>query len=217
MRRGSFITFEGGEGSGKTTQINKLAEKLAQDGVKVLTTREPGGTEEAEKIRNLIVQRRGGDWTPMAETLLINAARAMHVERVIAPAIEEGKVVLCDRFTDSTVAYQGHGHGFSIEKIIQIQSLVIGSLVPTLTFVLDIEPKVGLSRSGRRLAAEALHVEQNEDRFENMEIAFHERLRHGFLEIAKNEPKRCVVLDASGDAQNMADTIYKHTQDVLRG
>jgi len=215
--QGVFITFEGGEGSGKTTQINKLAERLVQDKVKILTTREPGGTEEAEKIRNLIVQRNGGDWTPMAEVLLINAARTMHVEKIIAPALGEGKVVLCDRFVDSTMAYQGYGHGFEIDQIKAVQNLVIGDLMPDLTFVLDIEPEVGLARSGRRLAAEALQVEQNEDRFENMGIEFHERLRAGFLEIAAEEAERCAVFDAAEDVDVMADAIYARVSEALKG
>ena len=217
MAQGLFITFEGGEGSGKTTQINKLAERLVADKVKVLTTREPGGTEEAEKIRNLIVQRNGGDWTPMAEVLLINAARTMHVEKIIAPALAEGKVVLCDRFTDSTLAYQGYGRGFDLAQIKAVQDLVIGDLVPNLTLMLDIEPEAGLKRSGRRLAAEALQIEQNEDRFENMEIDFHERLRTGFLEIAVSEPERCVVLDAAQDVEPMADEIYACVRSRLKG
>ena len=215
MTEGVFITFEGGEGSGKTTQINKLAERLAQEGAKVLTTREPGGTEEAEKIRNLIVQRDGGNWTPMAEVLLINAARVMHIEKVIVPALKEGKIVLCDRFTDSTRAYQGYGHGFELNKINKIQDIVVDSLNPNLTFILDIEPSLGLKRSGRRLAAEALQVEQSEDRFENMELDFHERLRAGFLEIAEQNPDRCVVLDATENIDVMADDIYDRVKENL--
>ena len=146
----------------------------------------------------------------MAETLLINAARTMHVEKVITPALEEGKVVLCDRFADSTLAYQGYGYGFNLDVIKDIHAFVFGDLKPDITFVLDIDPEIGLKRSGRRLAAEALQVEQSEDRFENMDMSFHENLRRGFLEIAKDHPDRCVVMDASQDPNEMADRIFEH-------
>lgn len=207
MGQGIFITFEGGEGSGKTTQINKLAEKLTAQKIRVVTTREPGGTDEAEKIRDLIVQRGGGEWTPLAETLLLCAARAMHVEKVILPFLGEEKIVICDRFTDSTLAYQGYGRGLDKEAILKLQDITIGDLKPDLTFILDIDPKTGLARSGRRMAAETLQVDQTEDRFENMELEFHERLRAGFLEIAKKEPERCHVIDASKDAEKIAEKI----------
>ena len=126
-------------------------------------------------------------------------------------------MVLCDRFTDSTVAYQGYGRGFDLAQIKAVQNLIIGDLTPDLTLMLDIEPEAGLKRSGRRLAAEALQIEQNEDRFENMEIDFHERLRAGFLEIAAGEPERCVVLDAAQDVVSMADEIYAQVQSRLKG
>jgi dTMP kinase len=202
--RGLFISFEGGEGSGKTTQINRLAGYLSEKSHKVITTREPGGTPEGEKIRELLVQRGGGDWTPMAECLLFCTARVMLVEKTIRPALEKGKVVISDRFSDSTFAYQGYGRGFAISEIEKLNRLAIGDFKPDLTFVLDIEPSKGLARSNRRLAAESLHLKQTEDRFENLDIGFHERLRAGYLAIAKKEPKRCHVIDASQDLEKIA-------------
>ncbi len=211
-RNGFFITFEGGEGSGKTTQINRLAKAISDLGHKVVTTREPGGTHEAEKIRDLIVQRDGGQWTPMAEILLLFAARVMHVEKVIKPAIEDGHIVICDRFTDSTRAYQGYGHEFDLSIIEQINTLSLGSFAPNLTLILDVDPKMGLERSDRRLAAEKFLSEQMEDRYEQLDIAFHERLRKGFLEIAASDAERCCVFDAS---QNI-DVLTQEIADIVR-
>lgn len=207
MGKGLFISFEGGEGTGKTTQVNKLADSLTKKKFKVVTTREPGGTQEGDKIRNLIVQRDGGNWTPMAECLLLFAARAMHVENVIKPALESGKVVISDRFTDSTRAYQGYGRGFPMKNIEELNKLVLNDFKPDLTIVFDIDPKKGLARSDRRLAAEELSLNQTEDRFEGMDLAFHQKLRDGFLDIAKKEPGRCVILDASLSIEDITKKI----------
>ena len=204
---GFFITFEGGEGSGKTTQINRLASTLTHLGKQVVTTREPGGTVEAEKIRDFLVQRDGGDWSPIAEALLLFAAREMHYQKVIKPALENGKIVICDRFTDSTRAYQGYGHDLPLEKIEQLKKITIGDVEPDLTFILDIDCKEGLSRSNRRLENEVSEAESKEDRFENMELAFHEKLRQGFISIAKNDPDRCAVIDASSNIDDVHETI----------
>ena len=125
-RASLFITLEGGEGSGKTSQINRLAQALTERGYRVVTSREPGGTVEGERIRDLLVQRDGGNWTPMAEVLLLNAARSMHISEIIKPALDKGKIVICDRFTDSTVAYQGYGRDMSLDKIKEIQDAVVG-------------------------------------------------------------------------------------------
>lgn len=213
---GLFITFEGGEGAGKTTQINKLASSLTEAGHKVITTREPGGTPEAEKIRDFVVQRDGGDWSPMAETLLFFAARIMHVEKVIQPTLDNGKIIICDRFTDTTRAYQGYGHGLDLDKIENLKQSVLGDLEPDITFILDIAPKAGLERSEKRLAAEALNIRQKEDRFENLELKFHERLRNGFLEIAKNNPDRCILIDATQDMKNITKTILETVNKKLK-
>jgi len=192
-----FISFEGGEGSGKTTQINRLSEFLNAKGQKVVATREPGGTTEAEKIRDFLVNRDGGNWSPEAETLLLYAARSMHVNSVIKPALENDKTVITDRFSDSTLAYQGYGHGYDLDKIIAIDELVLGGFKPDITFILDIDAEEGIARSTRRLAGEELGFDRLEDRFERLDIEFHHKLRQGFLEIAKQNPKRCHVIDAT--------------------
>lgn len=212
MSKPLFITFEGGEGSGKTTQINRLSQSLSDMGYKVITTREPGGTPEAEKVRELIVQRDGGEWTPMAETLLLFAARIMHVEKVIKPALQGGKIVICDRFADSTIAYQGYGHGVDQHAIEEIYAHSLGHFKPDLTFLLDIKPEIGLERAGRRLAAESINVEQREDKFENIGLEFHERLRQGFLEIAHAEPDRCQIIDASRSLETLTEEILNITR-----
>ena len=212
---GLFISFEGGEGSGKTTQINKLAESLTQQGCRVVTTREPGGTPEAEKIRDFIVQRAGGDWTPMAECLLLFAARTMHVEKIIRPALEKGKIVISDRFTDSTRSYQGYGRGFSLEKIEELNTLVLDGFEPDLTFILDIDPEIGLTRSERRLASEQMDIKQTEDKFERLDFDIHKAIRKGFLEIAEKEPERCHVIDATLSIEDMAQVIQSIAQERL--
>ena len=187
-----FITFEGGEGAGKTTQIQLLESALQAKGQDIVITREPGGTPEAEKIRNLLVQRDGGNWTPLAEALLFFTGRHMHVERKIKPALAAGQVVICDRFTDSTVAYQGYGHGFDLNILQEIKRLSIGDFEPDITFIFDILVEEGLARSGKRLESDG----STEDRFERLQIDFHERMRQGFLNIAKDNPTRCVVINA---------------------
>ncbi len=214
-KSGVFISFEGGEGSGKTTQIEHLRSKLEQQGSKVIVTREPGGVAEAEQIRNLLVQRDGGDWNAISEVLLLFAARSMHIEKLINPALEKGDVVICDRFTDSTIAYQGYGRGEDIQKITDIEKIVIGDFKPDITFILDIDVKTGLERSTRRLAGENLESEKTEDRFERLDVAFHERLRSGFLEIAKQDRERCYVLDALQTEVALAEEIAEKTLEKL--
>lgn len=204
-----FISFEGGEGSGKTTQINKLAETLTLAGKKVLTTREPGGTDEGEKIREFIVQREGGEWSALSEALLIYAARDMHVQRLIRPALEEDKIVITDRFYDSTFVYQGYGRGLDLDSLSKINDIVLKGLKPDITFVLDIDSEQGLTRSQRRLASEQLGVDQTEDRFERLALDFHQKIRDGFLDIANKEPERCHVIDASQSIEDMAAQIKK--------
>ncbi len=210
-----FITLEGGEGAGKTTQINRLAEALTRENYKVITTREPGGTPEGEKIRSLFVRDGGAQWTPLAEVLLVLAARAMHVERVVRPALEAGKIVLCDRFSDSTLAYQGYGRGLDAKTIARLSQDVLGDLQPDLTFILDLPPEVGLSRSTKRMAREGLSGIEGEDRFEKLEMGFHHKVREGFLTIAKNEPERCVVIDATASVDAMAGAIWDAVRKTL--
>ena len=212
---GLFISFEGGEGSGKTTQINRLSDYLNAQGRRIVSTREPGGTDEAEKIRNFLVKRDGGNWTPEAETLLLYAARSMHVQQIIKPGLDDGKVVISDRFSDSTLAYQGYGHGYDLQKIRDLDALILDGFKPDVTFILDIEPQKGIERSTRRLANEALNLKRMEDRFEQLDISFHEKLRAGFLEIAAQEPQRCHVIDASQDLDKVTEDIQKIIDKVI--
>lgn len=215
-KKSLFITLEGGEGTGKTTQINRLADALTREDYKVITTREPGGTPEGENIRSLLVRDSEARWTPLAEVLLVLAARAMHVELVVRPALEAGKVVLCDRFSDSTLAYQGYGRGLD-PKVIEILSRdVLGDLQPDLTFILDLPPEIGLSRSTKRLARESTSSEGTEDRFEKLDTAFHEKVRAGFLSIAMTQKERCIVIDATRSVDEIARAIWDATQKKLR-
>lgn len=211
MSRGLFITFEGGEGAGKTTQIKKIAETLRGQGREVVTTREPGGTPEAEKIRDLLVRREGGAWTPEAEMLLLFAARHIHVEQLIKPALAAGKIVVCDRFTDSTRAYQGYGHGLNLAMIESVNRAVLDGFGPDLTFILDVPVDTGLARAGGRLKKDG----SGEDRFERLDKAFHERLRQGYLDIARKEPQRCVVLDGLQPKEKITDRVINEVLDRL--
>jgi len=200
-----FITFEGGEGSGKTTQIQLLKDYFEGQGREVITTREPGGTIEAEKIRELLVQRDGGNWTPTAEALLFFTARHMHVETKIKPALAAEKIVICDRFTDSTIAYQGYGHEFDLDILKQIQNVSIDDFQPDKTFILDIDVKSGLDRAGKRMEGE--DSGDTEDRFERMDLSFHENLRQGYLTIAKQNPNRCMVVNADQSIEGVHSDI----------
>jgi dTMP kinase len=199
VRRGRFITFEGGEGTGKSTQARILAERLAPSAGEVVLTREPGGSPGAEQIRALVLQGDAARWSPVSETLLMYAARADHLERQIRPALERGATVICDRFLDSTRAYQGAGGGVSVRLLETLERHVIGETRPDLTLVLDLPVEVGLARATSR---EAL------DRFEAMGRDFHERLRQGFLDAAKAQPDRCAVIDASGDVETVSAAIW---------
>lgn len=189
MKPGLFITFEGGEGGGKTTQSTLLYQALKEEGVPVIRTREPGGTEGAEQIRHLLVQNDAPLWEKMTELLLHFAARVEHVEKVIKPALAEGKTVICDRFTDSTLAYQGYGHGLGAEIIQMMRNISIGNFQPDITFILDIAPSAGIERANSR------HGTDN--RYEQMGLDFHLRVREGFQAIARDNPGRCVVLNAA--------------------
>ena len=186
---GRFITFEGGEGGGKSTQLRLLAEELRAAGREVVTTREPGGSPGAEDIRALLVQGEVGRWDGLTEALLHSAARRDHLVRTVWPALARGAWVLCDRFADSTLAYQGYGHGMALGTIAQLTHTATGGFGPDLTLILDLPVADGLRRAHGRGGAE--------DRYERMGTAFHERLRQGFLDIARAEPGRCVVVDAA--------------------
>lgn len=189
---GRFITLEGGEGAGKTTQINLLREALQEKGYDVVITREPGGTTEAEAIRTLLVTQQDREWTVEAETLLLFAARSMHLRDLILPELEQGKIVLCDRFTDSTRVYQGYGREMDKTKIETIKAVTIGDFEPDLTLLCDIPAEKGLSRSLKRLD----ETGSNERRYEEKDLSFHETLRRGFLELANKHSKRIKIIDA---------------------
>ena len=213
---GKFISFEGGEGSGKSTQVAMLAERLSKDGLRVIRTREPGGAPAAEEIRSLLVSGSVDRWSPMSEVLLNYAARDMHVAQTIAPALARGDWVITDRFADSTRAYQGFGGGIAIERIDAIHSAVLGDFRPDLTIILDLPVEEGLARAGKRFMEKRQQGERlQEDRFERMERDFHHRLRDGFLQIAKAEPTRCRIVDASADLEIVAERVFETVTAVL--
>ena len=190
MARGRFITLEGGEGAGKSTQLGRLGERLRSLGLEVVATREPGGSPGAEAIRELVLNGAADRWSPVTETLLMYAARRDHIERVIAPALARGAWVVCDRFADSTRAYQGAGGGVAPGLIAALEAEVLGEARPDLTLVFDLPPEAGLARAQAR---------GGEMRFESKGLDFHARLRAGFLRIAAEEPERCVIIDATAD------------------
>lgn len=199
MAKGRFITLEGGDGTGKSTQIKLLQKALASTGLDVITTREPGGTPQAERIRDLLLQRDSGKFDPMTEALLLFAARREHLVEKIWPAMEKGQWVISDRFADSSRAFQGYGMGLDMKVIEQLYALAAGTFEPDLTLIFDIDPAVGLARSGKQKSAAQNTSEGTEDRYERMGLEFHNRLRNGFLEIARQNPDRCVIVDASKD------------------
>jgi dTMP kinase len=188
--RGRFITLEGGEGAGKSTQVRRLAAHLAAQGIPVLVTREPGGSAGAEKIRSLLLD--GGGFDPVAEAMLMFAARREHVVATIRPALAAGMWVICDRFADSTRAYQCHGQGVPGEVYRKLADLALEGLAPDLTLILDIPPEAGMARAAARGVAA--------DRYERLDSGFHARVRAVFLAIAAAEPARCAVVDATRDA-----------------
>jgi dTMP kinase len=204
---GIFITFEGGEGAGKSTQIRRLAERLRAGGRDVVLTREPGGSPGAESIRELLLNGETDRWSPLTEALLMNAARRDHIERVIAPALARGTVVLCDRFADSTRAYQGAGGQVATAVIAQLEAAVVGDMRPDLTLIFDLPVAEGLRR--------ALSRNGGEERFEAKGAAFHERLRAAYLEIARTEPERCVVIDATATLDAVEAAILAAVQPRL--
>lgn len=197
---GRFITLEGGEGAGKSTQTRRLAAALDARGVESIVTREPGGSPGAEDIRNLLVNGEPGRWDALTEMLLLFAARADHVSRTIRPALDAGKFVICDRFTDSTYAYQGVGRGTPRETIRRIESVVLEDFKPDMTLILDLPVEEGLKRAGARGGSET--------RFENFDTDFHERLRQAFFDIARRSPDRCVIIDAAAGEDDVAQAIW---------
>lgn len=201
MSRGYFITLEGGEGAGKSTHTQTIKNFLASKGIDLVLTREPGGSDGGERIRPLLVQGTAGQWDALTEYLLFSAARRDHIERLLKPALSSGKWVLCDRFYDSSVAYQGYGGGVSLSFLETVYREIAGHFEPDLTFLFDLPPEIGLSRARSR--------NDQETRFEEKEIAFHERLRRGFLEITKGSPSRFEIIRAEDPKDVIAERILQ--------
>ncbi len=201
-KKGRFITFEGGEGTGKSTQIRRLSAALEKRKIPHIVTREPGGSPGAEVIRALVLRGDPGRWNPLTEALLFYAARADHTERTIKPALDEGKWVLCDRYSDSSYAYQGGGRGLARETVRRIEAIAIDDFKPDLTLIFDMPVEVGLQRSINRAG-------NYETRFEEMDVAFHERMRKTFLDIAKRAHDRCVIIDASKEVDEVAEAVMR--------
>ena len=205
--KGIFITFEGGEGSGKTTIIKRLTEELTQKGYSVVCTREPGGSKIAEGIRNIILDKENTEMDYMTEALLYAASRAQHLSEKVKPALKEGKVVLCDRYLDSSLAYQGYARGLGIDRVYDINLYATEGLLPNLTLFVDIAPSVGLAR-----------IKQNhreEDRLDKEKIDFHERVHSGYLEVARRFPERIKVVDGEQSVEEVNADVQKIIIDYL--
>jgi dTMP kinase len=207
VAHGKFITFEGGEGAGKSTQLRRLVARLEVEGHGVVATREPGGSPGAEDIRALVLQGQADRWSPVTETLLMYAARRDHVERVIRPALSKGAWVVCDRFADSTRAYQGAAGGVDPNLIAALEAHILEATRPDLTLIFDLPVSEGLNRAHARAGAEL--------RFESKGAPFHERLRDGFLAIAKAEPRRCAVIDATGTPDEVEARVWAAVRERL--
>jgi dTMP kinase len=207
MKRGRFITFEGGEGAGKSTQIRLLSERLRAVGIDPVVTREPGGSPGAEALRELLLGGAAKPFGPMAEAALFYAARDEHLEETIRPALTAGRWVVCDRFSDSTRAYQGASGGVDDTVLHALERIVVAKTRPDLTVILDVPPAEGLKRAQSR----GLPT----DRFEAEGLAFHERLRERFLAIAAQEPERCVVIDGTRTAEEVAEAVWQATASRL--
>lgn len=207
--RGRFVTFEGGEGAGKSTQIKMLADHLQKEGVRLVLTREPGGSPGAEIMRHLVLSGMGKLLGPEAETLLFAAARDDHVRNVILPALNQGSWVLCDRFFDSTRAYQGSQGKVAPDVLNAMQRVTIGDLKPDLTLILDVPVEIGLQRAGVRRGA------GTPDRFEGEDIKFHKGLREAFHKIAAEDPRRCVLIDATASAETVSQLVWDAVRERL--
>lgn len=203
MSRGFFITFEGGEGAGKSTQVTRLAERLRAGGHEVLVTREPGGSPGAEAVRHVLLSGAAEPFGPVMEAILFAAARSDHVEQVIRPAVERGTVVLCDRFMDSSRVYQGVTGDLDPKFMAALEKVAVNGMIPDLTLILDIEPEEGLRRASARRGADAA------DRYEKETIDIHRRRREAYLDIADAEPERCIVVDAGRPADEIAAVIER--------
>jgi dTMP kinase len=208
-----FITFEGIEGCGKTTQIGHLTSYLKRTDRPFLLTREPGGTEVGEKIRQILLSSENARIEPMAELFLYAAARVQHFLQVIRPALGDGKIVLCDRYADATLAYQGFGRGLDPAWIEEIHARSVENVKPDLTFLLDLPVEEGLRRAWKRIEKNQV----KEDRFEKEAVDFHQRVREGYLTLARREPRRIIVLDGMKDEQSLHQEIVSQLSSKLRG
>lgn len=204
MEQGYFITFEGGDGSGKSTQIKKLKSFLEANGFDVILTREPGGTEIGEKIRSIILDPENGEMSAVTEAMLYAASRAQHVTEVIKPAVDSGKIVICDRFVDSSIAYQGYGRKLG-ESVEIINSYAVGEYMPHMTFLLKLKPQAGSSRIAGR----------DKDRIEQESAAFHQAVFDGYEELEKLYPERIIGIDASGTIEQIEEEIRAHIKKLL--
>ena len=204
--RSRFISIEGGEGAGKSTQVGLLVAALDRAGVLVRATREPGGSPGGEAIRRLLLEGEGDRWDAIGEALLLVAARRDHVVRVIAPALAQGEWVVSDRFADSTTAYQGYGRGVGLKDLATLHRFALGDFAPDLTVILDLPVEIGLARAAARSGA---------DRFERLDRDFHEKLRHGFRQIADENPTRCVLVGASADPQTVHRAVVQTVEQRL--
>lgn len=202
-----FITLEGPEGSGKSTQIKRLAKRLESMGFPVITTREPGGTPIGDQIRQVLVRMENKELHPRTEILLFLAARAQLVEQLIKPALQDGKIILCDRYGDSTLAYQGYGHGLDLEKLRQMLDFATDHLKPDLTILMDLDVKTGLMRK---------KAEDEWNRLDAYEVLFHERVRQGYLELANEEPERWRIVDASQGIDAVQEDLFQIILDALK-
>lgn len=203
MSKGFFITFEGGEGSGKTTQSELLYNNLKQKGLNVTRTREPGGTILAESIREILLKGEKDKMSSLTELYLFAAARRDHIDNIIAPSLKNNEIVICDRFIDSTTAYQGYAGNIDLNLINSINNFTIGSIIPNITYIFDIDPNIGLKRS--------INTTSEEIRFEEKDIGYHKKIRSGFLEIAKNNSDRCIVIDAEQELKKIEEFLLNLT------
>jgi len=209
-----LITLEGIEGSGKTTQIDYIAAYLKNCGLEYIITKEPGGTLLGKKIRSILLDPENVDIHPMTELLLYAADRVQHIKELISPMMDAGKVVICDRFCDSTTVYQGFTRGIDVSLIQRLNSLVLEGMVPDITFILDLDPEIGLNRAWKQIRNGSRS--ESETRFENEKLQFHESVRNGYLELARQEPHRFVVVDASEKPPLVREQILEHLEKCFK-
>lgn len=209
MTRGLFITFEGGEGAGKSTQIRRLANRLREKGYGLTLTREPGGSPGAEAVRHVILSGAAEVFGPQMEALLFAAARADHIEQVILPAIERGEIVLCDRFIDSWRVYQGGAGNLTPDFLAMVEQVSVNGMMPDMTIIFDIDPAEGLRRATERRGDESV------DRFEKETLQVHQKRREAFLQIARDEPERCIVIDTAQDRDIVEDAVTEAVFSLL--